>query len=96
MTNIVSSGALNSTQTKNLEVSLEYSDSVRSRRYVYQGETIEQRVCDLQYWRAVLRLGPTVTQPRCKHTRTHPFNGPLSGTTRVSLYQKSGFKRGKR
>ena len=22
------------------------------------------------------------------HTRTHPFNGPLSGTTRVSRYQK--------
>jgi len=29
------------------------------------------------------------------HTHTHPFNGPLSGTTRVSRYQKgknqSGF-----
>ena len=24
----------------------------------------------------------------CIHTYTHPFNGPLSGTTRVSLYQK--------
>ena len=23
-----------------------------------------------------------------KHTHTHPFNGPLSGTTRVSRYQK--------
>ena len=23
-----------------------------------------------------------------KHTHTHPFNGPLSGTTRVSQYQK--------
>ena len=22
------------------------------------------------------------------HARTHPFNGPLSGTTRVSRYQK--------
>ena len=22
------------------------------------------------------------------HTHTHPFNGPLSGTTRVSRYQK--------
>ena len=22
------------------------------------------------------------------HTHTHPFNGPLSGTTRVSWYQK--------
>ena len=24
----------------------------------------------------------------CKHTHTHPFNGPFSGTTRVSRYQK--------
>jgi len=23
-----------------------------------------------------------------KHTHTHPFNGPLSGTTQVSRYQK--------
>ena len=23
-----------------------------------------------------------------KHTHTHPFNGPLSGTTRVSQYQR--------
>jgi len=23
-----------------------------------------------------------------KHTHTHPFNGPLSGTTQVSQYQK--------
>ena len=25
---------------------------------------------------------------KTKHTHTHPFNGPLSGTTRVSRYQK--------
>ena len=24
-----------------------------------------------------------------RHTNTHPFNGPLSGTTRVSQYQKA-------
>ena len=24
----------------------------------------------------------------CKHIHTHPFNGPLSGTTQVSQYQK--------
>ena len=24
----------------------------------------------------------------CIHTHTHPFNGPLSGTTRVRRYQK--------
>ena len=27
-------------------------------------------------------------QPIKAHTHTHPFNGPLSGTTRVSRYQK--------
>ena len=26
--------------------------------------------------------------PSITHTHTHPFNGPLSGTTRVSQYQK--------
>ena len=28
--------------------------------------------------------------PNCKqsHTQTHPFNGPLSGTTQMSWYQK--------
>jgi len=25
---------------------------------------------------------------KCNHTHTHTFNGPLSGTTRVSRYQK--------
>jgi len=25
---------------------------------------------------------------KCNHTHTHAFNGPLSGTTRVSRYQK--------
>ena len=28
------------------------------------------------------------TDSRWKHIHTHPFNGPLSGTTRVSWYQK--------
>jgi len=26
--------------------------------------------------------------PPATHTHTHPFNGPLSGTTRVSQYQR--------
>jgi len=26
----------------------------------------------------------------CLHTHTRPFNGPLSGTTQVSRYQKGG------
>ena len=34
-------------------------------------------------WQRIINKLPTVT-----HTHTHPFNGPLSGTTRVSLYQK--------
>jgi len=36
---------------------------------------------------------PTVSK-HCKqeHTHTHPFNGPFSGTTRVSRYQKGKTK----
>jgi len=33
--------------------------------------------------RAILTYAPKLT-----HTHTHPFNGPYSGTTRVSRYQK--------
>ena len=33
----------------------------------------------------VLIAGPEITHT---HTHTHPFNGPLSGTTQVSMYQK--------
>ena len=29
-----------------------------------------------------------MTMPSYTHTHTHPFNGPFSGTTRVSQYQK--------
>ena len=29
-----------------------------------------------------------ITNRQTTHTHTHPFNGPLSGTTRVSQYQK--------
>jgi len=35
--------------------------------------------------------GPMFYHFRCgssQHDNTHPFNGPLSGTTRVSRYQK--------
>ena len=36
-------------------------------------------------------LQPTSRHPshftKCSHTHTHPLNGPLSGTTRVSRYQ---------
>jgi len=30
----------------------------------------------------------TAPEIRTKHTHTHPFNSPLSGTTKVSRYQK--------
>jgi len=36
-----------------------------------------------QHLKALERLNAPVT-----HTHTHPFNGPLSGTTQVSRYQK--------
>jgi len=32
--------------------------------------------------------GPGAQATVSKHTHTHPFNGPFSGTTRVSRYQK--------
>ena len=35
--------------------------------------------------RDVLKTDDSVTH---KHTHTHPFNGPFSGTTRVGRYQK--------
>jgi len=36
-----------------------------------------------------LFIGRQEEHPACNtHTHTHPFNGPLSGTTRVSRYQK--------
>jgi len=39
------------------------------------------------YW---LIQNDVISSLRCGlwHTHTHPFNGPLSGTTRVSRYQK--------
>jgi len=36
----------------------------------------------------VILMTDTWRVKRCIHIRTHPFNGPLSGTTRVSQYQK--------
>ena len=46
-------------------------------------------------WTVCLRLlpdsiasGNTRTRPATLHTHTHTFNGPLSGPTRVSRYQK--------
>ena len=33
-------------------------------------------------------MGVVVVVVTCTHTHTQPFNGPLSGTTQVSRYQK--------
>jgi len=41
----------------------------------------------LLYIRGAILLG-IESAPLSEHTHTHPFNGPLSGTTRVSWYQK--------
>ena len=35
-----------------------------------------------------LWMSPYLLCVKCTHTHTHPFNGPLSGTTQVSRYQK--------
>jgi len=44
----------------------------------------------LQFFLTVLNLCHPCTASHLKrtHTKTHPFNGPLYGTTRVSWYQK--------
>ena len=34
------------------------------------------------------QIFPEISTIMNRHTHTHPFNGPLSGTTRVSWYQK--------
>ena len=44
------------------------------------------------HWRSLAhmieRFVHTAMQPDITHTHTHPFNGPFSGTTQVSQYQK--------
>jgi len=51
------------------------------------------------HWQQLSHIPNTQTDTDI-HTHTHPFNGPLSGTTRVSRYQKgknqSGFYWSKR
>ena len=42
------------------------------------------------FWAANEFYGQQITYlPYTTHTHTHPFNGPFSGTTRVSRYQKN-------
>ena len=41
----------------------------------------------MQLWRPEFEL-VGISSGSWYHTPTHPFNGPLSGTTRVSQYQK--------
>jgi len=50
---------------------------------------VSYAVCYKKLWVSPkIRAFPTGTLPQTPHTHTHPFNGPFSGTTRVSRYQK--------
>jgi len=53
--------------------------SRQSQRYIF--EELLHRISTIS---AVLQNSPTSST----HTHTHPFNGPLSGTSQVSRYQK--------
>ena len=69
---------------------------------VLNGEAAEMSACQcnstcllqLQFVRSVLSVNPCMVRyeqgysPKHTHTHTHPFNGPFSGTTQVSRYQK--------
>jgi len=58
----------------------------------------QMKACPLNEWASVLAAGILITPATVKsedllsythtHTHTHPFNGPFSGTTQVSRYQK--------
>ena len=55
-----------------------FSTSARPRVHVW-------RPAGLRRWPTAVR---TYVHAAAVHTHTHPFNGPMSGTTRVSRYQK--------
>jgi len=54
---------------------------------VSQYQSASGREATHPYWQST-PSGPETTTSMSIHTHTHPFNGPLSGTTRVSRYQK--------
>jgi len=62
---------------------------------VYGGENKTFLTITVTFLTVTDYLGGLVTEetfthshPSYKHTNTHPFNGPFSGTTQVSRYQK--------
>jgi len=59
---------------------------------VCQGEVVDLVVSkhgtNVAHSRLHLPLLPSAIHHTSTYAHTHPFNGPLSGTTRVSRYQK--------
>jgi len=54
----------------------------------YRPDLMTSLEADAQMQRRSIQLQSTRAQRTNTHTHTHPFNGPFSGTTRVSRYQK--------
>ena len=59
----------------------EWHGNLFALRYIFGCTYVESNRVLLKY---MLHLSATIES----HTHTHPFNGPLSGTTQVSRYQK--------
>jgi len=59
---------------------------------LYHGVRLYHRATDSCQWAGADQILPTLRKVPAAHTNTHththPFNGSLSGTTRVSRYQK--------
>jgi len=72
-------------------------DYIKSQRHLILMENAKQinNTVFARHWHHLLVKTYVVTNRSknetrlCRYTHTHPFNGPLSGTTRVSRYQKS-------
>jgi len=59
--------------------------STASRRQKLRFTTFREKNSFVIIYKSLFTEKTVTTQ---KHTHTHPFNGPFSGTTRVSRYQK--------
>ena len=75
--------------------SLILKGKVRSEFHVTANWVLHVAPITVSYWMTSLGSASTSAEnvalpafTRHTHTHTHPFNGPLSGTTRVSRYQK--------
>jgi len=49
---------------------------------------IQETVNLCQFHKTATKVQHCESDAWLEHTHTHPFNGPFSGTTRVSRYQK--------